>query len=80
MANNDDNEDNLEDLQRQLDKTERELVYFNLELNQERDSYRRHLLLEQIKLSSQEKLLLIRKIGELNHFYGNNLERALELA
>ena len=79
MANNDNNEVNLEDLQRWLDK-KRDLVFSNREFNQERDSHRQSLLLEQIKRSSQEKLRLIRKIEELSHFYVNNLERALELA
>jgi len=79
MANNDNNEVNLEDLQRQLDKTERDLVFFNQELNQERDSHRWSLLLEQIELSSQGKLRLNRKIEELSCFYVNNLERAFEL-
>ena len=80
MANNGGNEDNLEDLQHWLDRTERDLVFLNWELDQERDSYRRNQLLEQIERSSQEKLRIIRRIEEVSCFYVDNLERALELA
>jgi hypothetical protein len=69
---------NLEFMQQELAKMERDLVFYNLELKTKWNSHRRGLLLEQIRKMTEAKLNMIRRINDLLIRQTQNMERFLE--
>ena len=71
-------DNNLEFMQQEHAKMERDLIFYNLELKTEQNSLCRGLLLEQIQKTTKAKLNMIRRINDLLSRQTQNMERFLE--
>ena len=69
--------DDLENLEQQLARLNKDLIFFERELRTETNSFRWNLLVEHLRNTSQARLDLTRIIVALQTSYVENLERAL---
>jgi len=69
--------DDLENLEQQLARLNKDLIFFERELRTETNSFCWNLLVEHLRNTSQARLDLTRRIVALQTSYVENLERAL---
>ena len=68
-----------ENLERQLEKLTRDVIFFERKLETETNSFRRNLLIEQLRSTSLAKLALSKRLVAIRTRHVENLGKAIEI-